>query len=240
MPSNHASSEKRIALTIQMPSVSLLRFMEKMLQDDKLFESAIESPLSAMKESGVRLDVSKFAPEDFATFFGAIAGAKELIKSKQIKDITFENIFGRSAEIRGTTILSETQKGMWTNFDKDAFAEKQMYTGAATEFETSKIGIDPRNIKNLLELARIKAEADPGEWTTSKGTDKGVTFHFDADKGVGSDTSKSTDTYSSKGGSSIFDPTLIDNILNGPLINPGELAAISAQIETYVQISEQE
>jgi hypothetical protein len=243
--------QKRITLSIQMPSIALLRFIEKVLQDDKFFESAIENPLATMKESGVRLNISKLAPRDLATFFGALAGVKDLIKKKQIKDITFANIFGQSAEIRGTTIMAETQKGMWSSFNRSALTEKQMYAAAETNFETLQLGYGDTEAKAVFtRVSNIRfsgvettlaLQKEYPDTKTSRETDRGSTFHFNADRGVGSQRDSVSDTYTTKnfGGVSVFEPHIIEQILNGPLIDPGDLAAISAQINTYLQVSEQ-
>jgi hypothetical protein len=256
--------QKRIKLSIQMPSVALLRFIEKALQDDEFFASAIENPLGAMKESGVRLNLTTLTPRDLATFFGALAGVKELIKKRQIKDITFEKIFGQVADIRGT-ILAETQRGMWTQFTRDAQIEKAMFITSKLNFETLQEAFreafanifqdsrlergvlatanrDLRNLslRDLSNVAQVRLEIDMAgniEATeTTKGSDVGTTFHFDADKGVGSQRQSSIDTYKSTNFSGV---SFIEQILNGPLINPADLINISAQMETYIKIAEQ-
>ncbi len=243
-------NQPRIKLSIRMPSQALSRFIERALQDDKFFESAIDDPLTALKGSGVRLDLAKLAPSDLATFFGALAAVKELVKKKQLREISFERIFGQAAEILGTTIVTETQRGMWTQFDRNAFAARERCTSVNTRFETLREALADRQLttlaetdlrggfirdRQLIQLVQVMREGI-GETVQSRETDRGVSFHFDADKGIGSSTSSKIDTYSTKNFSGI---SLIEQVMSGPLINPVDLVAIAAQLETYVRIVEQ-
>ena len=92
---------KRIRVKIPMPSIALKRFIERAIKDDDFFFLAIENPMGAMKECGVKLDASAFIPSDFATFFGALSGLREMIKKKNIKDLGFERIFGYERRFMG-------------------------------------------------------------------------------------------------------------------------------------------
>ncbi len=241
--------QKRIKLSIQLPSMALKRFIEKALKDDEFFESAIENPIGALKESGVNLDVSAFMPKDLVTFLGALAGVKELIKKKQIKEITFEKIFGQAAEIRGATIMAETERGMMTQFNKNVVSERETFASVRINFG-QRLELD---VAGGIETVATKVDISAaGQYVTregfagsriekqetTKGTDTGVTFHFDANQGVGSKKESSIDTYKTKdfSGISFMD---IEQFINGPLISPVDLSAISAQLDTFTKIAEQ-
>lgn len=248
--------QDRIKLSINLPSMALKSFIEKALQDDTFFESAIENPFAALKDSGVRLDTTKFSPGDLANFFGALAGVKELIKNKKIKEITFEKIFGQTAEVIGTTLMAETQKGMWTQFNRNAFADKEIcasvrinfgklqstYQNIITKFDR-RINLLANINQEQYVLSQARLEIDmAGKTEQFSETDRGVTFHFDANQGIGSTRSSKIDTYSTKNFSGLTTSeglSTIEQLMNGPLISPVDLAAISSQIETYTRIAEQ-
>ncbi len=210
--------QKRIKLSIQLPSMALKRFIEKALKDDEFFESAIENPIGALKESGVNLDVSAFMPKDLVTFLGALAGVKELIKKKQIKEITFEKIFGQAAEIRGATIMAEIEKGMMTQFDKNVVAEKNMFASVRINFG------------QRLELD--VAGRTPEKQETDISSKKESTTETDRKK----DIAVYTDKEVRFSGISFMD---MEQFINGPLISPVDLSAISAQLDTFIKIAEQ-
>lgn len=242
----------RIKLSIPMPSVALSRFIEKVLRDDASFEAAVEDPLAALQESGVRLDVAKLTPGDLAAFFAALASARGLLRKRQTSEISFEGIFGRAAEVQGTRLTAETQKGMWTQFQHNAVTEREMHASASTKFEATQAllaetrltAATARDVTALRELDRtqllqVRVELEvAGASVQHRETDTGVTFHFDANRGVGSSSSSKVDTYSTKN----FDKagmSLVEQLLVGPLINPADLRALAARIDTYVQLAEQ-
>lgn len=255
-----AQDEKpeRIKLSIELPSIALERFIEKALRDDAFFDSAIENPLAALKESGVNLDLPAFTPLDLATFFGALAGVKEIIRKKQITDITFENVFGHAAEIRGTTLLRETHRGMWVQFNRNALTEKEMLASVKLTFETRRDALQEtlsstltdarllatrsRDLKSALvrdigNLAQARVEFDlAGKTDALSERSVGYSTHFDHNQGTyhGTEAGIHRHTDSKFGGMS-----LIEELLVGPLINPVDLAAIAAKIETYTKIVEQ-
>lgn len=238
--------QKRIKLQIQIPSLALKHFIEKMLRDDDFFEIAIENPLAALKESGVKLNASDVKPSELAAFFGALAGVKDLISKKKTEEITFENIFGQAAEILGTTIVAETQKGMFTNFNRNAFTDREMSTAVNYNFQTlgeasssvySHISSEGQSVtqdRRVYFTTQTKAEFDlVGITTQYKETDRSTTFHFDHKQGVGSYYESSIDTYKSKGFSGV---STIEQIFDGPLISPSDLVKIAAQFNAYLDI----
>jgi hypothetical protein len=256
------SNGKRIRLSIKLPSVALQHFIEKALRDDDFFESAVENPLHALKQSGLNLDLPAFNPRDIANFLGALAGVRELIRKKQLKDVTFENIFGRSAEIFGTTLLQETHKGMWVQFDKNAVMDKNMLASFKQNFETLQEALQDSlqavlqsaRMTNLQEirqhsfvknlalreagvLAQVRLEMDmAGKAEAMSEKSVGYSTHFDNNQGTYHGTESGIHRYSD---TSFGGLSLIEEILNGPMINPVDLAALTATLEAYAVVMEQ-
>lgn len=239
--------QKRIKFNVQLPSLALKRFIDKALVDDEFFDLALENPVSALKESGVRMNSTTISPADLASFFSALAGVKELVKNKKLKDITFEQIFGQSAEIVGSTILSETERGVFTQFNRNAHIDKEICSSSKTSFQTlrdidkgilaqSQIQTQTRLLQQLQARIQTKIEMDlVGSTEQSRETSTGVTFHFDHNRGIGSSTSSSIDTYRDKNFGGI---SLIEELFSGPLINPVDLVNLATQLSTFVKIVE--
>jgi len=223
--------QKRISITIPVRSIGLKRFVEKAIKDDEFFLFALENPHGAMKECGVKLDVSSFGPEDFAAFFGALSGVKEMVKKKNIKDLTFAGIFGQAAEIRGTYLVAETTKGIYKNWDIDAYSQKQVLSTSDKYFEVDRGRIGIKSILQKLEtglmteIIGINTFADP-----SKETESGSNTQWDKQDAM-------RKTESINGWNKNFANDWGD-ILGGPLIHPEDLAALAARIETYTKIAE--
>lgn len=206
-----SSGEKdnRINKKINMPSVGLKNFIEKALQDDKFFEAAIESPLQFMKANGVNLNVETLTPKDLAAFFGALSGIKDLIKNKQIKDIRFENIFGESAELHGTNLMAEKDRGMYTQFKRDAVAEKEICFSGKEEFD--------------FKIAKPVSMTKAGSAFEPEDKNQLSIQHLEIGGKAGI----------------LDDRTIIESLFNGPLIEPADLISIAAQINAYVNDAEQ-
>ncbi|MCZ7355584.1 MAG: hypothetical protein O8C65_01500 [Candidatus Methanoperedens sp.] len=130
--------QKRISITIPVRSIGLKRFVEKAIKNDEFFLFALENPLGAMKECGVKLDASSFHPKDFAAFFGALSGVKEMVRKKNIKNLTFEGIFGQAAVIRGTHLMAETTKGFYKDWEIGAYSQKQVLSTSDKYFEVDR------------------------------------------------------------------------------------------------------
>lgn len=246
------AKQSRIQLSIRMRSQALSRFIEKALQEHAFFQAAIDDPLTALRESGVRLDLTRFAPSDLATFLGALAAVRTLVEKRQIKEISFERIFGQPAEVLGTTITAQTHRGMWTQFNRDAFVDQGRFTSTHTTFESlaelraelladqklstlAELDVRGGIVRDRQTFVSLRVEG-VGESVQSRETDHGVTFHFDADKGIGSSSSSKSDTYSTK---SFAGVSPLEQLLEGPMISPADLHAVAAQLETYVRIAEQ-
>ncbi|MCZ7395158.1 MAG: hypothetical protein ABOK23_11440 [Candidatus Methanoperedens sp.] len=224
--------QKRISITIPVRSIGLKRFVEKAIKNDEFFLFALENPLGAMKECGVKLDVLSFVPEDFAAFFGALSGVKEMVKKKNIKNLTFEGVFGQAAEIRGTYLVAETTRGFYKDWDINAYSQKQVLSTSDKYFEIDRNRIGIKGILQQQE-AELMIEiigntfADPSK-ETSSGSDK----QWDKQDAI-------RNRESTNGWNKNFDKAGLGDIFGGPLINPGDLAALAARIETFTEIAEE-
>jgi len=160
------SDQKRIKITIPVKSIGLKRFVEKAIREDEFFSLALENPYGAMKECGITLDL--VASADFAAFFGALAGVKEMVRKNNIKDLTFEGIFGRPADIRGTSPLeiyfadqtSERSSGSDTEWiNEDAIREIRSTNGWNRNFDRAALAdvfVGP--LINPVDLAALAAK----------------------------------------------------------------------------------
>jgi hypothetical protein len=225
--------QKRISITIPVRSIGLKRFVEKAIKDDEFFLLALENPTGAMKDCGVKLDVSSFVPEDFAAFFGALSGVKEMVKKKNIKDLTFAGIFGQSAEIRGTYLVAETTRGIYRNWDMDAYSQKQVLSTSEKYFDASGRPVTDKEAYVLALARSVFAREGISFADPSKETSSG------SNKDWKNDASAMRDTRSDTGWNKNFDKASWGDVLGGPLINPGDLAALAARIETFTEIAEE-
>ncbi len=221
--------QKRINVSIQMPAVSLKSFIERVVKDDDFFSAALENPLGAMQECGVNVEASSVIPADFATFFGALAGLKEVIKKKNIKDLTFEGIFGRPAIIVGSVLMAETFKGFKTMFAKNAYTEKEKCFSFNKTFEED-VKRRLLSIKDLAKSQEIKIEMD---FVLQSREESRVTVASDIQRreDISIHPHVHADQKKSFAG--------LEDLFRGPLIHPDDLAAIAARIETFVRIMEE-
>ncbi|MBM2834024.1 MAG: hypothetical protein HW406_1185 [Candidatus Brocadiaceae bacterium] len=164
------SQKKRISITVPVRSIGLKNFVEKAIKDDGFFRLALENPLGAMDECGVKIDESSIRAKDFAAFFGALSGVKEMVKKKNIKDLTFEGIFGKAFVEIGIVAFadqkSETSQSSnkeWSN--KDAMRETRSESGWNKNFDKASWGeihrgplIHPEDL--VVLAARIKTFTD--------------------------------------------------------------------------------
>jgi hypothetical protein len=240
--------EKRIAIDLPLPSIAIKNFLEKILQDDNFFAFALENPMGAMKECGVNLNISAFLPSDFATFFGAVAGLKEILRKMGEKDFSFENIFGKTAEIRGSILEAELTQGFFREWDnREAFREKLKCFAANRNFELDRT----KYTKTLLDIVREKLiEIESGRFQQIQRVSE---IHRDiiSERFPQSETNNHTRTEwnkdsisqsqsrSDSGVNKNFEKDgkrSFEDLMQGPLIDPVDLASISARLETYTQM----
>ncbi len=222
--------QKRINVNIQIPAVSLKSFIERVVKDDDFFSSALENPLGAMQECGVNVEASSVIPADFATFFGALAGLKEVIKKKNIKDLTFEGIFGRPADIRGSVLKADSFKGFFKTFAKNAYTEKEKCFSFNKTFEED-VKRRLLSIKDLTTSQEIQIEMD----FVLKTVEHSETFRMSNTDWAhpGSVQERRSNSAHTKNFANLKD------LFAGPLIHPDDLAAIAARIETFVRVMEE-
>lgn len=226
------SEQKRIKIIIPVKSIGLKRFVEKAIRNDEFFSFALENPFAAMKECGVSLDL--VVPTDFASFFGALVGVKEMVKKNNIKDLTFEGIFGQAADIRGTYLMAETTKGFYKDWNINALVEKGILStidknfdvSGATEVQESLAVELKREIHGVpLDVQRLGIYFADQSSEKSSGSDK-----------EWSNKDAMRDTRSTNGWNKNFDKAGWGDVFVGPLINPADLAALAARIKAFTEI----
>jgi len=223
-----------IRISISLPSVTLRRFIEKLLKDEDFFSFALENPLGAMRECGVRPNAQAFIPADFATFFAAMSNLRELLQRKKVKreEMTFEKIFGRAAEMHGATLNAEITQGFskaWDN--RDAVSDKMKCFSASQGFEVDA-GRQATSAKQLCQTLEVQqGTAFIGDTGASRDRFQGYDTQWDkADAKYHTESTRIMDKGFEKGGR-----RTLQDLLSGPLIHPEHLAAVSATIQTYVQ-----
>ncbi len=244
MPKKKLKSD-RIEIALPVPSISIKQFIEKSLQDDDYFASAVENPLGILKKAGINVNESEFKPSDFATFFGALAGLKEIIRTKDKKKLTFERVFGEPAQIRGSLIDAEINQGFCKEWDnKDAFVEKMKFISSGRNFEIHKeiCGTgSPSEIYNLqyAEKSSQSLSQIHKDWVSARFESSETWNHTDKDWG-GTERHSQSQRGSNAGVSKNFESDgmgLFIDYLRGPLIHPVDLQAISARIEMFTEIA---
>jgi len=235
----------RIAVELPLPSSALKDFLKNIITNDDSFASALENPMGAMRQSGVNLNSSNLIPSDLATFFGAVAGLKQVIKEKKINDITFEKIFGQAAVVRGTILDAELTRGFFREWDnRDAFQDRTICVSTEHKFEALRERVGS-SLKNALQQIDVKLKrevavdmqrdlvsqtfessetnnhtktdwSNPNDMQTNKGSDRGVSKSFEG-------TGKIT----------------VGDLVSGPLINPIDLIALSARLQGFTQVLNQ-
>lgn len=234
----------RIKIELPLPSVSLKRFLEKVLADDDFFALALENPVGAMRDCGVNLHAATFIPPDFATFFGALAGLKTVIKEKKLTDLSFENIFGQGAVVRGAILDAEVSRGYFREWDnRDAMLERGQCYSTEQRFEIvrERFGVGNENI-----ATEVRTDAEIGRAFDVAGAVSQTFESSSTDNHTSTDWSNPNDMQRSTGsdrgvnknfeGSGFRTP---GDYLRGPLINPVDLASISARIQIATQVLKQ-
>lgn len=228
------AKNENIRISLQIPSVSLKQFIERAIRDDDFFSRAIENPLGSMQECGVNLAKSAFTPDHFATFFGALAGVRDAVRRKGEEKLSFEQIFGHSAQIRGAVISAEMNQGFCKEWDnRGAFAQKmQSLTSAQTFDRDSDIcGVGPsisgESLNVMMERGGVTTTF-PSQETSHHTRTEWSTNEF-----------QMTDRRSDAGTSSSFekDGQGFMALLNGPLTHPIDLAVVTARLETFAELA---
>jgi hypothetical protein len=233
--------DKKIKFELPLPSISLKKFIEKILANDDFFSFALENPLGAFKECGVNLNAATLIPSDLANFFGALDGLKVILKEKKIEDLSFENVFGQPAQIRGAILDQEISRGFFREWDNhDAIKDKMMCYSTNQKFEALRERIG-NSLKNMLQdsivqarsALRIETRRDMvGRTWESQETSNHTSTEWDKQD-------MQSNTRSERGVDKNFERDGIAfglDRMHGPLINPVDLAAISSRIEVFTNI----
>lgn len=233
---------ERINISLPLPSVSFKHYIEKLIRDDDFFTRALESPLRTLEECGVNMEQSEFSVNDFATFFCALSGLKEVLKSKDKKDLTFEKIFGQPAQIIGSMIDAQVSQGFCKEWDnKTAFTQKTSSFSSSQNFSRGSdiCGSGPASISNVKNvevmqgrMANIYREG-PSQTFESSETWNHTRYEWSTNE------FQQSNTKSEAGVSKNFETdgrgTMLD-YMNGPLIHPADFSAIAARLDTFTQI----
>jgi hypothetical protein len=216
-----------LRISIPIPSVSLKQFIERAIRDDDFFARAIENPHGAMEECSVKLQKSAFTPDDFATFFGALAGVREVVQRKDKSKLAFEQIFGHPAQIRGAVISAQVSQGFCKEWDnRGAFAQRMQSFSSAQGFDRGSdiCGVGPASSRLVAELDGVSATFEHQE-TNNHTRTEWSTQEF-----------QQSNTRSERGTSKSFEGQGFLDLLNGPLMHPTDLAAVSARLETFADL----
>lgn len=238
--------KKRISIKIPLPSLSLKNFMEKIIKDDDFFSLALENPLAMMKDCGLNLDIKAFTPSDFANFFGALTGLKEALKDADQKSLDFESIFGEPAEIRGSMLEADRHQGFFKEWDnKDAFREKGICRTTDRYFirDIGKEGQKPIRIAQNLDIKTQKFItperlhlADIQRDLVSRTMESSETWNHTVTE-WSTDRFSQSNTRSERGVDKNFEGiSMMEDLVQGPLIDPVDLASVSARLETFTQM----
>lgn len=224
------ATSKRIS--ISLPSVSLKQFIERAIQDDAFFSRAIENPYGTLQECGVHLEKSAFSPDHFATFFGALAGVRELVQKDGKGAFTFERIFGYPAQVRGAVLNAQVSQGFCKEWDnRGAFAQSARSFSSSQGFDKGSDacgvgGADARATFNVATTFEGVGQTFESAQTNNHTRTEWSTNEF-----------QQTNTGSNRGTSTKFEGQGFVDYLSGPLIHPTDLAAVSARLETFVDLA---
>lgn len=234
--------DKRIKFELPLPSMSLKKFIEKLLVDNEFLSLAMENPVGCMRECGVNIDMSSVLPADFAVFFGAVATLKDVLKETKVTDLTFDKIFGQPAVIRGAVLNREMSQGFFREWDnRDAVTDRLQCYSTSQKFEVLR---DRTGAGREQVAFEIDTDTERGAtWATQRDVISQTFESSNTDNHTKTDWSNPNDmqrsTGSDRGVNKNFEASgfsLGQDRLRGPLINPVDLAAIAARIQSFAQV----
>ncbi|MFH2092398.1 MAG: hypothetical protein ABIJ31_08545 [Pseudomonadota bacterium] len=240
---------QRISIQLPLPSVSLQNFLEKLLQDERFFSLAIENPLNAMKKCGLNVETKTFTIQDFSTFFGAVAGLKDALKETDQKTLDFESIFGKPAEIRGSVLEAERFQGFYKEWDnRDALVDKQICRTTNRLFQVDRDRSGQKltqTVREKMILALQNQDVKISHYTQIQRDLISTTMESSETNNHtrtewNTDTVMQSNTRSERGVNKNFEGiSMIEDIMQGPLINPVDLASVTARLEVFTQMLRQ-
>jgi|WetSurMetagenome_2_1015567.scaffolds.fasta_scaffold08906_5 hypothetical protein len=225
----------KIGEGIPILSMGLKRFVERMVKDDDFFSLALENPVAAMKEMGVNLDASKMEPESIAAFLGALSNVRDSLKNKNIKDFTFEKIFGQPATVTGV-LIGETDQGICREFIRSAYIKRLVIINRTKVFpldrqipsliyRTAYVDVaGPTTIPNATVAINARVSA-------SQQTEVGYNKSWE-----GKDAARTRGTH--RVANVNFGNFRLQDLLVGPLISPEDLNGLAVQINASVSARE--
>jgi hypothetical protein len=163
---------KRVELSIPMMPSSLRGFIEKIIRDDRAFESLIESPATTLAAAGLPLKVDGFTGRDYVRLIMVLGNIRTYVKENKIdRAIRFEDLFGitSAADLANTT--KQTNIGENKNFDRSEPSKvesKGSNTGATKTWSGVAVGLGLDEViltaplLNPSDLADILSRIDEG------------------------------------------------------------------------------
>lgn len=224
------SNSPNSRISIPIPSVSIKQFIERSIKDDDFFARAIENPHGAMQECGVNLDKAAFLPSHFATFFGALAGVREVAQRKDKSKLSFEQIFGHPAQVRGAVLNAQASQGFCKEWDnRGAFAQRMQSFSSSQGFDK---GSDLCGVSETdAQIGRSARIEFVGQTFESQETNNHTRTEWSTNE------FQQTNSNSNRGTSKNFEGQGFYDLLNGPLIHPTDLAAVAARLETFADLA---
>ncbi|MFW6437466.1 MAG: hypothetical protein ACOCZ7_00515 [Armatimonadota bacterium] len=238
-------SKERIDLELPLPTVSLKRFILRAVRDDEFFEFALESPLKAMSEAGVELDIEEIAPSDFAGFFGALGRLREMLGEDERRSFRFEDVFGRDAHIEGAILAREVERGICRDWDRrEALMKQSRFRAFTTNFERSAeldrlADLELLRPKSIFHqrFSEMRLELDVGGIkATSESSEKFRGYDKEWDSADAVQNRRATQNVSS----SFEDArTMLGlDLLRGPLMRASDLVNVATRLDVLIDLRE--
>lgn len=138
-------TKKRIDLKVSRMPYSLRGYIEKVVQDDRAFQSLLEAPRRSLEAAGVAIKTEDLSGPDYRHLIEVIANIRQYVQSNKIdKSARFEDIFvaagGDFANRSSSTSAVENRKFNASEPARRASAGTN--TGLTENFSESGILVD--------------------------------------------------------------------------------------------------
>lgn len=161
---------KRIELRVPMMPRSLRGFIEKIIRDDRAFESLIESPATALAAAGLPLKGDCFTGRDYVRLIMVLGNIRNYVKENNLdRAIRFEDLFGISSSDDIANKNRQENVGENRKFDRsepNKVEERESNTGAVKDWGGVSLGLDQviltAPLLNAADLAEILSRIDEG------------------------------------------------------------------------------
>jgi hypothetical protein len=145
MASEKQTKPERIDVKLPYVPRSFRGFIDKIIHDDRAFQTVVESPLEALAAAGVTIRRESFTAKDHLRLIKVLANIRNYVKQGKFgKDIRFEELFNAGGDVTFATKEKETyavQDQDWQN-DQSADVDKGSTEGVSEHFEKD-YGIRP-------------------------------------------------------------------------------------------------